>query len=65
MCLFRINARRLMAALHTELGIAHYIMVAGSGEPARRLGTALENSAESGIRLLGFLDDEPGQVLCR
>jgi hypothetical protein len=37
-------------------------MVAGSGDRARRIGESLERSADYGIRLIGFLDDEPGQV---
>ncbi|HVN02770.1 MAG TPA: sugar transferase [Bryobacteraceae bacterium] len=62
LCLFRINAARVVGALRTEFGAAHYIMVVGSGEHARRLGEALEKSSDYGIRLLGFLDDEPGEV---
>jgi exopolysaccharide biosynthesis polyprenyl glycosylphosphotransferase len=62
LCLFRINAARVIGALRTEFGAAHFIMVVGSGEHARRLGEALEKSSDCGIRLLGFLDEEPGQV---
>ncbi|HUO32845.1 MAG TPA: sugar transferase [Bryobacteraceae bacterium] len=62
LCLFRINAARVVGALRTEFGAAHYIMVVGSGEHARRLGEALEKSSDYGIRLLGFLDEEAGEV---
>ena len=62
LCLFRMNAGRVIGALHTEFGKAHYILVVGSGEHARHLGEALEKSSDYGIRLLGFLDDEPGQI---
>jgi len=34
----------------------------GSGEGAHRLGEALEKSSDYGIRLVGFLDDRPGEV---
>src|SRR6202050_2698479 len=37
-------------------------MVVGSGESARHLGEALEESSDYGVRLLGFLDDQPGRV---
>jgi exopolysaccharide biosynthesis polyprenyl glycosylphosphotransferase len=37
-------------------------MVVGSSETARHLGEALEKSSDYGIRLIGFLDEEPGQV---
>jgi exopolysaccharide biosynthesis polyprenyl glycosylphosphotransferase len=62
LCLFRINAARVIGHLRREFGAAHFVMVVGSGEGARRLGAALEKSADYGIRLLGFLDDEPGRV---
>ena len=62
LCLFRINAARLIGAVRKKFGTAHLIMVAGSGEPARRIGQALERSSDYGIQLLGFLDDEPGHV---
>lgn len=62
LCLFRINAARVIGALRREFGAAHYVMVVGSGENAVGLGRALEHSADYGIRLVGFLDDEPGEV---
>jgi exopolysaccharide biosynthesis polyprenyl glycosylphosphotransferase len=62
LCLFRINAARVIGALRREFGAAHFVMVVGSGENALRLGTALEKSSDYGIRLMGFLDDEPGRV---
>jgi len=37
-------------------------MVVGSNERARHLGEALERSADYSIRLVGFLDEESGQV---
>jgi len=62
LCLFRINAARVIGGLRREFGAAHFVMVVGSGENALRLGSALEKSSDYGIRLVGFLDDEPGQV---
>lgn len=62
LCLFRINAARVIGGLRREFGAAHYVMVVGSGENALRMGEALEKSADYGIRLMGFLDDQPGTV---
>ncbi len=62
LCLFRINAARAIGRLRREFGAAHFVMVVGSGENALRLGSALEKSSDYGIRLMGFLDDEPGHV---
>ncbi|HEX6895703.1 MAG TPA: sugar transferase [Bryobacteraceae bacterium] len=62
LCLFRLNASRVIGAVRREFGAAHYVMVVGSGENARNLGVALEKSADYGIRLVGFLDDEPGKI---
>ena len=62
LCLFRINAARVIGGLRREFGTAHYVMVVGSGENARQLGEALERSSDYGIRLMGFLDDEPGEI---
>jgi exopolysaccharide biosynthesis polyprenyl glycosylphosphotransferase len=59
LCLFRINAARVIGGLRREFGAAHYVMVVGSGENALRLGAALEKSSDYGIRLMGFLDDGP------
>ena len=62
LCLFRINAARVIGAVRRRFGTAHFVMVVGSSERARHLGEALERSENYGIRLLGFLDQEPGQV---
>jgi exopolysaccharide biosynthesis polyprenyl glycosylphosphotransferase len=62
LCLFRINAARVIGGLRREFGAAHFVMVVGSGENALRLGAALEKSSDYGIRLIGFLDDEAGHV---
>lgn len=62
LCLFRINAARVIGAVRKKFGTAHYVMVVGSGPSARQLGQALEESKDYGVRLLGFLDDEAGRV---
>ena len=62
LCLFRINAARAIGAVRRGFGTAHFVMVVGSSENARHLGEALEQSADYGIRLMGFLDEEPGQI---
>ncbi len=62
LCLFRINAARAIGAVRREFGTAHFVMVVGSGDSARNLGEALERSSDYGIRLMGFLDNEPGQI---
>jgi exopolysaccharide biosynthesis polyprenyl glycosylphosphotransferase len=50
---------RLASAIRREFGGPHFVMVAGTGERARKLGEALERSAHYGIRLTGFLAPEP------
>ncbi len=62
LCLFRLNAARVIGAVRRGFGTAHFVMVVGCGENARRLGEALEKSSDYGIRLIGFLDDEPGEI---
>jgi exopolysaccharide biosynthesis polyprenyl glycosylphosphotransferase len=62
LCLFRINFARAIGTVRREFGAAHFVMVVGSGESALHLGAALEQSADYGIRLMGFLDEEPGHV---
>jgi exopolysaccharide biosynthesis polyprenyl glycosylphosphotransferase len=60
LCLFRLNAGRLLA--YARRGRAHYVMVVGLGEPARRVARELENAASHGIRLTGFFSDSAGPV---
>ena len=62
LCLFRINAARVIGAVRKRFGTAHFVMVVGSSERAHRLGEALERSQDYGIRLIGFLAEEPAQV---
>jgi exopolysaccharide biosynthesis polyprenyl glycosylphosphotransferase len=60
--LFRLFSGRLVGVIRREFGGPHYVMVAGTGERARKLGEALERSAPYGIRLTGFLAPEPGEA---
>jgi len=62
LCLFRLTAGSLVGAIRREYGAPHYVMVVGVGESGRRLGEALERSARYGIRLLGFLAENPSQA---
>jgi len=62
LCLFRLGAAKLAGVIQREFGAPHYVMVVGTGESARRLGEALEQSSKYGIRLLGFLAVEPVQA---
>ena len=62
LCLFRINAARVIGAVLRRFGTAHFVMVVGSNQSAHHIGQALEKSRDYGVRLIGFVDDEPGQV---
>ncbi len=59
---FRLLAGNMVGFLRREFGARHYVMVAGTGASARRLGEALEQSAAYGVRLIGFLSDDPVQA---
>ena len=61
MCLFRLNAGRVLGLMRREFGGRHFVMVVGLGEAARSLGRQLEDASRFGIRLTGFLADEPGE----
>jgi exopolysaccharide biosynthesis polyprenyl glycosylphosphotransferase len=57
LCLFRLNAGRLLGVVRRGFASPHYVMVVGSNEGAVRLGRELENADEYGIRLKGFFED--------
>src|SRR5580693_6171298 len=61
LCLFRLNAGRVLRVVRREFGSPHYVMIAGLGEAALRLGRELENASAYGVRLSGFLA-ESGQT---
>lgn len=55
LCLFRLNAGRLVGIIRREFGAQHFVMIVGTSEAARRLGEALERSRRFGIELVGFV----------
>lgn len=59
--LFRLTAGRVVGAIRREFAAPHYVMVVGTSTRALRMGRALERSAEYGIRLRGFLSEDPEQ----
>jgi exopolysaccharide biosynthesis polyprenyl glycosylphosphotransferase len=56
---FRLTAGRLSGALRRGFTRPHYLMVVGTGDRARQLAKALEDSVEYGVRLRGFLSERP------
>lgn len=64
LCLFRLNAGNVAGYIRREFGQPHFVVIAGTGERARQLGRQLEESADQGVRLIGFLDEnaDGGQV---
>jgi exopolysaccharide biosynthesis polyprenyl glycosylphosphotransferase len=59
LCLFRLNAGRVLHVARREFGSPRYVMVAGLGDAARKIGRELEAAASYGVRLTGFLADRP------
>ncbi len=60
LCLFRLNAGRLLHVVRREFTQPHYVMVVGLGDAALRLGRQLEEAGAShGVRLRGFFADSP------
>jgi exopolysaccharide biosynthesis polyprenyl glycosylphosphotransferase len=60
--LFRLTAGRVVGVIRREFAAPHYVMVVGTGERALRMGRLLEESAEYGIRLRGFLSEHAGEA---
>ncbi len=54
LCLFRLTAGNLVGVVRREFGKPHFVMIVGTSDRARRIGGALERSAQYGIRLMGF-----------
>jgi exopolysaccharide biosynthesis polyprenyl glycosylphosphotransferase len=57
--IFRLTAGRVSGALRRGFTRPHYLMVVGTGDRARVLAKALEDSVEYGVRLRGFLSERP------
>ncbi len=64
--LFRLTAGRAVGVIRRGFAAPHYVMVVGTGERAIRMAEALEQSAEYGVRLRGFLseqsEDAPAEI---
>jgi len=59
---FRLTAGRLVGLVQREFGALHHVMLVGLGDRSRRLGEALERSAQYGVRLKGFIADAPATL---
>ncbi len=57
LCLFRLNAGRMLGMVRRGFGSPNNVMVVGAGEGALRLGREAENADAYGIRLKGFFED--------
>jgi exopolysaccharide biosynthesis polyprenyl glycosylphosphotransferase len=55
LCLFRLNAPRLAGWIRRGFGQPYYVLVAGTGPRALKLGESLEHAADYGVQLRGFL----------
>lgn len=56
---FRFNAGPLLRWFRQRFGAQHYVMIAGTGESARRMARLVEEADSFGMRLLGFLEERP------
>ena len=61
LCVFRLNAGRILGMMRREFGVPSYVMVVGLGEAALRMGRQIEDAAPYGIQLCAFLA-EPGEA---
>lgn len=59
LCLFRWKAGSVVGVIRREFGVPHYVMIVGLNESARRMGEMIERSSRYGIRLVGFLSEDP------
>jgi exopolysaccharide biosynthesis polyprenyl glycosylphosphotransferase len=59
LCVFRLRAGKIVGLIRREFGAPHEVMVVGDGESALRLGAQLEQAYKYGIRLRGFLNEDP------
>lgn len=58
LCLFRLNAGRVLGIMRREFSAPHYVMVVGLGKAAQRLGRQFEQISEQhGVHLRGFFAD--------
>lgn len=57
-CLFRLNAGRLAGLIRREFTAPHYILIVGLGDRARKFAGMIEQSGDTGARLIGFLSGD-------
>jgi len=57
-CLFRLNAGRLAGLIRREFTAPHYILIVGLGDRARKFAGMIEQSGDTGARLVGFLSGD-------
>lgn len=55
--LFRLRAGSLLRALQRGFGTPNYLMIVGTGQSALRIARSIEDSADYGLRISGFLTD--------
>lgn len=63
LCLFRWRAGSLVGVIRREFGAAHYVMVVGLNDTALRIARLLEHSEPYGVRLAGFVADDPSVLV--
>jgi exopolysaccharide biosynthesis polyprenyl glycosylphosphotransferase len=56
---FRLNAGTLVGAIRKEFTQPYYVLIAGTGERALKIGQAIEGGRSHGLVLQGFLDPAP------
>lgn len=61
LCLFRWKAGSVVGLIRREFGVPHYVMIVGTSEGARRIGELIERSSDYGVRLIGFLSEDPAE----
>lgn len=62
LCLFRLNAGTLVGWIRREFGGEHFVLLVGLDERAQRLARSLDRSHAYGIRVVGFLADDPADL---
>lgn len=65
LCLFRLNAGRVVGWIRREFGAPHFVLLVGTGHRAQQLAESLVRSARYGIRFVGFLADSIDQPASR
>jgi len=61
LCLFRLNAGRMLGMVRREFSEPQNVMIVGTGEGALGIGRQLEDVANYGARLTGFFEDRESE----